>query len=233
MIKEKSLERVNTSLFSKKERESLDIITQKYTNIADSAFEYWINILRWKSGIYDLCQTKQNRQKSRWGTYLFDLDTGKNFFTPGGWMLAERKEIITKKVWVLTQKALLEKVDVPIWHLYIAVVYQKLDLDDIRGFIIDLAIVIETIIRRVVRKFVAKEAPVTFEKMVDMIQTGRIVDDWQRLGFTNAKWKALRNEKAIVKRVIELRNGVMHRGENPNIDYKKAKEMADAILKFI
>lgn len=232
-IKEESLERVNTSLFSKKERGNYDKIVTKFEDVADGAYENWINILRWKSGVYDLCQIRQNRQKSKWGTYLFDLNTKKKFFSIGGWTLAERQEIITKKVWNLTQKALLDNLDVPIWHLYVADAYQKLNVNDVRGFIIDLAISIETIIRRVVRKFLDTNATSTFEKMIDMIQIGRIVDDWQKLGFKSSKWQALRDEKTIVKQVIELRNGVMHRGENLSIDRKKAKEMADAVLKFI
>jgi hypothetical protein len=232
-IQEKKLERVNTSLFSKTERESLDKIVKKYENIADSAFENWINILRWKSGVHDLCQVKQNRQKSKRGTYLFEISTNKRFYTPGHWTLVERQEIITKRAWSSAQKALLDNDDVPIWHLYIAEAYQKLNLNDIRGFIIDLAIAIETIVRRVVRNFIASNATSTFEKMVDMIQIGRLVGDWKKLGFKSSKWQALNNEKATVKQVIELRNAVMHLAQNPSIDRKRAMEMMGAVLKFI
>jgi hypothetical protein len=232
-IREDALNVVNTARFTKKERQQLDRLLDKFESILEDAFEYWIDVLRWTSGIHTLCQFRYNRQKSAWGTYLLDLKGRRRFYTSAHRITVELRKPVTKRAWNLAQDDLSVNVAVPIWHLYVVEANQKLRLNDIRGFIIDLAIAIETVIRRVIRNFVTKNATVTFEKMIDMIQIGRIVDDWKKLGFKSSKWQALREEKAIVKQIIELRNGVMHRGEHPTIDRKTAKQMADAVIKFI
>ena len=82
-IRNDALGTVKYSLFKKRERESLDKLTFKYEAILDSAFEYWINVMRWCTGKQTLCQLSHIKQESHWGTYLIDSTSNKMFYCPG------------------------------------------------------------------------------------------------------------------------------------------------------
>ena len=81
-IKKKALGIVNVSLFNAAERSRLGKLAHKYDQLIESAFEDWVDMLRWKSGIPTLCQFRHNRQKSTWGTYLLDSSSNKRFYAP-------------------------------------------------------------------------------------------------------------------------------------------------------
>ena len=232
-IKKKALGIVNVSLFNASERNRLDKLAHKYDQLIESTFEYWINMLRWKSGIPTLCQFRHNRQKSTWGTRLLDSSSNKRFYAPPRVFVVQGRPIVSKKSWTLTQNALKQGINVPIWHLYISEANQKLKLGDTRGFVIDLAIATETLIRQVVNQLIASPPNVEFEKMVGNISIGKIVDKWFDLGFNNASWIRLKNDKGLIKHVIDIRNGIMHRGEYPTIERDRANQLAAAVLRFV
>ena len=232
-IKKKALGIVNVSLFNASERNRLDKLAHKYDQLIEGAFEYWVTLLRWKSGIPTLCQFKHNRQKTVTGTYLLDSSTNKRFYAPPHIFLIQHTPFITKKSWTLTQDALNKSISVPIWHIYLAEANQKLVLGDTRGFIIDLAIAIETFIRKVIKQLIASPCNTEFEKMVGNISIGNIIEKWFELGFNNVSWKRLKKEKGLIKHIIDLRNGIMHRGEYPTIELERAKQLSAAVLVFI
>ncbi len=140
---------------------------------------------------------------------------------------------VSKRSWTLAQEFLRNNIEVPIWHLYIAEAKQKLNLGDTRGFLIDLAIAVETLIRRSVRQLIVDPSTPAFEKMVGQMPVGRIIDDWFRIGFGSSSWRRLADEKELVKQVTVYRNGIMHRGENPDMDRIYANQLADAVIAFV
>ena len=194
-IRMAALGKVDYSQFRPSERKRLDIIGAKYDQLIDIAFEKWINVLRWKSGIHTLCQFRYNRQKSTWGTYLVDIATRQRFYAPPRQITVQMPSVLTKKSWTQSQKTLNENLPVPIWHIYFSDASQRLCLGDTRGFIIDLAIATETLVRQVVNNLTSDTSTPAFDKLVSQIQIGRVIDDWFDLGFNNSSWRRLAKEK--------------------------------------
>lgn len=116
---------------------------------------------------------------------------------------------------------------------YIAEANQKLVLGDMRGLVIDLAIAVETLIRRLIGIFISDRAAPQFEDMVGRISIGQMIGKWSRLGFSSSSWAHLEKEIGLVKHVIDYRNGIMHRGEYPKIGGERASELLRAVLAFV
>lgn len=232
-IPENAIGAVDHSLFNSRQLRSLDNFTRRYEKIADSAFERWVDVLRWKTGIGTICAYHENKQKSHWGTYLHDASTNKPFYCPPHRFTVKWRKPISKRDWRLAQICLEHKTDVPIWHLYIAEACQKRDIDDVRGFILDLAISVEIVVRTVVKTYITNCASSDFEEAVGRIGIGQIIGKWADINRKNRRWKNLKSEIRLVKLVIDERNGIMHRGVKPRISESRENEILMAVCKFI
>lgn len=232
-IRADALGAVNVSLFSGSERSRLDHLANEAAEVIDRAFDYWITIIRWKAENPTICQLSYNRQRTRWGSYLFDVKTRKRFYAPPLAFVAQGTTPITKQQWKRAQEALSIHSEVPLCWLYFAEAHQRLRIDDIRGFIISLAIASETLIRQITQQFLREPINPTYQSMVNGISIGRIIDNWRKLGFDGKRWDQLKKEKEQMKRVLELRNGIMHRGETPKLPQSAQRELSDAVKKFL
>lgn len=97
-IPENAIGAVDHSLFNSQLLRSLDNFTRRYEEIADSAFERWVDVLRWKTGIGTICAYHENKQKSYWGTYLYDASINEPFYCPPSLFTVKRRMIISKGI---------------------------------------------------------------------------------------------------------------------------------------
>lgn len=223
----------NVALFPARERHRLDALAHKYEQILDSAFEHWVDVLRWKSGISTLCHLTWNRQRSAWGTYLIDFNDRRRFYAPPHVFVVEARNPVPRRAWTDAQSVLSMGAAVPLWHTYLADASHRLRLGDSRGFIIDLAIASETVVRRLTTKFLKAPVNPAFQAMANHVQISRLLDEWYRLGFDTPDWRRLNAERLLVKRVMELRNAVMHRGEQPKLTAESARQLREGVAKFV
>lgn len=133
----------------------------------------------------------------------------------------------------MAQICLENKIDVPIWHLYIAEACQKRDIGDVRGFILDLAISVETVVRTLVKTYIINYASSDFEESVGRISIGQILGKWTGINHKNRRWKNLKSEIGLVKMIIDERNRIMHRGLKPRMSKSRENEILRAAYKFI
>lgn len=227
-------EHFDATAFNTKKSNQYNKLIRKYSNLLDSVYENWANTIRWKSQKHSILKSRFNHQKSSRGSSLVNLDTNKSFYYPPLEYRVERVPVVSKREWNATANALQANQAVPIWHLYIAEANQKLELGDKREFIIDLAIALETLLRQVFnKKLIDGRSPIKFQDMINRISISNILRDWSDLGFDSSAWKNLKREQGLVKHINDLRNAIMHRAKDPELSYKRATELSDAILKFV
>lgn len=232
-IPQNSIGTLDDRLFDSRQIKSLDSFAGRYEAIVDSAFERWLNVLRWKTGIYTICPYQENIQKSYWGINLIDLSTNKRFYRPPHRVTVTMLATVSRKDWHLVQRSLEVNLDVPIWQLYLAEAFQRKELEDVRGFILSLAIAIESIMKALIKRHIVASAPPKFKETVGKIGIGRILDGWVKINFRNNRWKSLTEEIKLVKNVFTERNSIMHRGSQPVISKDKQNEFARAVSVFI
>jgi hypothetical protein len=234
-IRDDAIGTVNHSLFSRREMDKLNKLTEKYEKLLDEAFQYWIDMLRWKSGRPSLCQFDHERYTSSWATYLIDGNSKKRFYRPPSVVAWDLNTPIGAQTWRMVHDALAHNEQVPIWRIYLAEANQKMRMEDFRGVVIDLAIASETLIRALTTTTQFLVAPVNnaYTKLINGISISRILEDWHKLGFNNTGWRKLESDRKELKRVMDLRNANMHRGVYPSIDSGQARTLIAAVLRFI
>lgn len=97
-IRKEALGIVNTGLFNKRDRKSLDRLTHLKEAILDSAFIHWVNILRWCTEQPTICQLSHKRQASHWNSYLIDSASKKRFYCPPFVIRVELDKPIQKRM---------------------------------------------------------------------------------------------------------------------------------------
>lgn len=232
-IPENSIGAVDHSMFNSRQLESLDKFTRRYEIVVDSAFERWLDVLRWKTGIHTICPYHETRQRSFWGSYLFDASTKRDFYRPPYRITVNLLKSVSKKEWRAAQSALENDIDVPIWHIYIAEAHLRRGVGDIRGFILDLAISIETMVRALMREYIVSSAAPVFVDSVGRTGLMQILDNWVKINYSNKIWTSMSDEIKMVKFVNAQRNHIMHRGLKPDLSLNRAHELAQAVLMFV
>ena len=228
-----ALDKVNVSLFSKSEKERFDNIAHQATRVLNRAFDYWIDILRWKTKNPKICTPIEKRRLTLWATYLIDRSNKSRFYSPGLVFMAEGENPVKKREWTAAQKALENSAEVPIWFHYYAEAHHRLSVDDRRGFILSLAIASETLIRALMEGFLKTPINNDVIALINSISIGRILDRWRKIGFNSRRWLDQTANLKEVKKVFELRNAIMHRGQSPTIIKKDCEKLMKAVLSFI
>src|SRR5690606_32320349 len=117
------------------------------------AFAYWVSVVRWCTENPNICQLNHQRQSTTWGTYLIDTESGQRFYAPPHIFTVQLESPIKKLEWNLAGSILNEGASVPIWQIYYAEAFERLSLGDMRGYVINLAISVETAIRHISKSF--------------------------------------------------------------------------------
>src|SRR5262245_41256942 len=110
---------INTSLFTDAERLELDKFTDELHFTCHRAVEYFLQLVRWKTGLAIVGVDYRPRDAS-YGGRLYNLAHGGAFYSPrvGRVVKAPRRHRLTQTEWSEISATLVAKTDPPIWNEY-------------------------------------------------------------------------------------------------------------------
>lgn len=223
---------LDMSLYNDKQRKSLKNFVNKYNNVLEDAFQHLVEVLRWKTKNLNICNYLNMLPKSNWAPELIDAHTNKRLFHPGFHLQASFGYYITKREWNLTKKALNEYKEIPVWRVYLAEASNHLEIGQIKKTIVALAISIESLVRFMTSDLLSDKANSEYKKLVDRSTSIiQIISKWKKFGFTQKNWEEI--DIAKIKKIFEKRNGIMHRGEEPNMSKKGCQQLLKVTIDFI
>jgi len=214
-IPSNALGKVHHEKFTHRQRDQLYGLHHRFDPMMDEVFDYCTEVMRWKTGAYEMNQSTAKRQRSSWAKYLVDGKTGERFFSNGVNMEAHFHTGITKRAWKQSELAMREGQGAPVWQLFLCNAVHKIATKSHREFVIDLAIAIETVIRELISTFLGERRNQAIAKILGRAGLTEIISKWKQLGFNSKGWKALSTELKTVQSIVEIRNGIMHRGVDP------------------
>ncbi len=211
----------------------LDKLTENYEVKLDLAFDYWINVMRWITGDASICRFNEKKQISYGSIYLMDSESKMRFYNGVQRINGLIRSPIKKQEWKKVQTILSENKIVPIWQLFYSKAMENLSLNDIEGFIINLAISVETIIRHLTKELLREPINLNYQSIVNSISIARILNNWYKIGFDCASWRNLDKERKNLIKLFEYRNAIMHRGEKPKINQEMKRSLISATGAFL
>ena len=99
--------------FNDKQRESVDLICNEYPPLAERAFDYWLDILRWSTSCSLIGQSQLSEKHSGWGTYIVDDSTDHRVWGCTHIFVVKREYEVSAEHWNTAQKYLSQNAELP------------------------------------------------------------------------------------------------------------------------
>jgi hypothetical protein len=227
-IPQPALDRVDPSHHTKSARHDLDNVVESAEHLAEDAFRLWVRTLRWKSLNAHISQMLIEPMDVSHGAYLANLDTRKSFYSAPGIINVSGRKPITRRMWNSCGKALRDSKTPPLWLDFLFEGEHRVAASDLHGGIVSLAIACELLIRRLVMRPTNRR----FFSLLKRRLVGNLLDQWSNIGPTGTRLNAAMDREKL-KRLFDLRNGIMHRGEIGALKQSECRDLAKVARTFI
>ena len=232
----KALDHVDTSLFSQRRRNQLDRISARAEALAEDALRQWISAVRWKSLNGRIGKSQWFGHRTGWSTYLLEQSSRRRFYAETIGIVVPGEVPISKRLWNAITTSLKIGESIPVWFDFMFDGENRLAVGDIRGAIMCFAIATEVVVRKLlVAAHVRTPANDEFVSQVNYLKISSIIDRWRKMGFHDVGWSRLltTDRKKNIKRLFELRNGLMHRASQLAEHQQECLEIARVVREFI
>jgi hypothetical protein len=213
---------IDASLYTANDTQYLDEKSNKLYLLGRRAIDYFLRVVRWKTGLGLIAvDTREDRATLRGGR-LFNLSRGGAFYSPpvGRTSVAPQRHQLKVQEWNDIVAALNAGNYPPIWDEYLASARRRIDMNDLTAGTIDLAIAAESAIRQ----FPGTSMGARNGTM------SNILANWLNLGFppeSHSSWFA------NVQTLFRVRNKLMHRGDDPRVQISFCRDATCAVESLI
>jgi len=141
---------INASLYDEKERQELDQQSDQLYFLARRALDYWLRVVRWKTGLGLIDLDFRPDRATLYGGRLFSNAHGGAFYSPlvGRTAAMPKVHRIKPLTWQEIGTAVSAGMTPPIWNEYLMSAHRRIEHGDLTAATIDLAIAAESVIRR-------------------------------------------------------------------------------------
>jgi hypothetical protein len=223
---------INDSFYDEGEKRELDQQSDQLYLLARRALNYWLRVVRWKTGLGLIDLDPRAESATLYGGRLVNSAHGGAFYSPlvGRTMVAPKRHRLTLLAWNEVVVAVAAGLTPPIWNEYLMSAHRRIEHGDLTAAVIDLAIAAESAIRRSVDERLVPATPEKERIKVGRIPMGALLDRWDKLGLpanSNLPW--FRDIRALA----DVRNGIMHRGDDQRVQPDLCRQVSAAVEQLI
>jgi hypothetical protein len=137
-------------LLETREQERLNRVVSEANVELHKAFEYWLRVIRWKSGIGYIGEPSVNYaggHRDQGGAVLRERSTAHRLWLQGQTAFAIGNRPVTLEQWSATQRALASGKTPPVWFDFLFDAEMRINNNDLVGAVLSLAISLEVNVR--------------------------------------------------------------------------------------
>ncbi|MGD0331993.1 MAG: hypothetical protein ABSA90_01915 [Xanthobacteraceae bacterium] len=218
-------------LIGDEEQKRLNSTVSDAAELAKKGFEYWLSVIRWKSGIGHIGEPQVRYASDQGGgAVLRERATGHRVWLQPRIVLVIGNKPVSLAQWEATQKALSAGKAPPIWFGFLFDSEQRANNSDITGSILSLAIALEVNVRRVFSHGLEHTEPVVLE-VLDQANLRSLLNRIKKHSYWNDDWKDATNLSAF-NELMTCRDRIMHSAQTDDIDVKELRKMQAAVKRF-
>jgi hypothetical protein len=228
---------INVTLYSEDERKHLDERTDALYFLARRALKYWLEVLRWKTGLALIDFDTRPSGPSLRGARLINLAHGVAFYSPRvtRTLTGPKMHRLDLETWQTIADLLAAGINPPIWNNYLMSAQRRIEFGDYRAASIELAIAAESIMRRFFDKVILPSAilpiaPKWAQKKIVDPKMSELLERWTQFGFPDKTQLTWFN---TIDKLTKVRNGIMHSGEDPEANTEFCRCAASAVEHLI
>jgi hypothetical protein len=222
------------SLVSKPKQEELSGIINFHSNIGETAFKYWLAVLRWKSRIGHIGEPGiRYAGQKRSGSVLRSRDTGHPFWLPMQVIMAQRHELVTVEHWQAAQAALSKEKTPPVWIDFLFDSEQRLNNLDNVGATLSLAIALEVSVRMLATHHLDHQHKIesVIREIIDITNLRAILNRLTKLSFWDKHWKRI-TQFADFNKLMNARDQIMHAANTKTLDTGELRRIYTSVHNF-
>jgi hypothetical protein len=217
-------------LFTPHEQTQLTKLVAEAGQALRTAFAYWLRLLRWKSGIGYIGEPSIRYAGSgQGGAVLRERTTKHRMWLQGGVISVTGSKPVTLAEWDATQAALSACKSPPVWFDFLFDSQMRINNKDLVGGVLSLAIALEVNLRFIFSEDLLKAnlQPVVLE-VFDLTNMRALLTRLKKIRQWDSSWAASTDLGAFHK-LMDHRDGVMHRAKTENLDESELRKMHAAV----
>jgi hypothetical protein len=223
---------INASLYDEKEARELDQQSDQLYFLARRALDYWLRVVRWKTGLGLIDLDPRADGATLYGGRLFNNAHGGAFYSPlvGRTVVAPERHRLNPLVWNEIATVVAAGLNPPLWNEYLMSAHRRIEHGDLTAAIIDLAIVVESVIRRTLDAQLPADTPKWTRSMAGRTTMTDLFNRWLEFNLptiSDLPWFK------VIMTLVEVRNAIMHRGNDQRLRLSFCRAAASAAEKLI
>jgi hypothetical protein len=220
---------IDNTLYSETEQRALDDESDRLYFLSRRAIDYWLRVVRWKTGLGLIDIDRLPGSESLRGGRLLNEAHGGAFYSPRfqRTLSAPGRYRLTPADWNEIASAVSAGATPPIWNEYQMRAHRRIDNGDFVAATIDLAVAVESVIRRAVDAQLPADAANRSRKRVARINMSNLIDLWPAFGLPQLQ------SLSMVRTLFEVRNKIMHRGKDSSAQREFCRDAAQAVDELI
>jgi hypothetical protein len=218
-------------LIGDEEQKRLNSIVRDAANAAKKSFEYWMSVIRWKSGIGHIGEPRVRYASDQGsGAVLRERTTGHRVWLGPSVIVGRGDKSVSLPQWDATQEALSAGKDPPIWFGFLFDSEQRANNNDFTGSILSLAIALDVNVRRVFSHGLQHTEAAVLD-VLDQANLRSLLNRMKKLSYWDDDWKNAA-DLSIFNDLMTRRDQIMHSAKTGNIDMREFRKMYTAVKRF-
>ena len=224
--------RINASLYTVDEARDLDDKTAQLYFIGRRAVDYFLRVVRWKTGFSLIALDTRPDRATRYGGRLFNLSHGGAFYSSpiGRTTVLPKHHRLKATEWKHIVAALAAEIQPAIWSEFFMSAQQRIENGDLPAAILDLAIAAESVTRYTLDAQLPTDTPKWTRDAVGRINISTLTDKWPEHNLpaiSKSPWFS------TIRTLFQRRNDLMHRGDDQRVDISFCRDAASAVENLI
>ena len=145
--------------FSEEQKKSADGVCNQHSELAEKAFQYWLEMIRWASGAALIGQPSISGFESGWSTYLMESATNHRVWASPIMLTVYREYEVTKEHWEIAAEHLRNSDELPMHLRFFHDAVTSTRHGQYKKAIIEIAMACEIYLRYAVFEFIPERTP--------------------------------------------------------------------------
>ena len=217
-------------LIDKSQQQQLDQIAEQAGDLAASALDYWISLVRWVTGFCPVGREIRIGKESGWATYLHDQVSLKPVWAETRTLIVKAARHVTTEEWSRVQEHA-NASDVPPMHIVLlAEAKHCADEGDLRRAIVDMSVACEVYLRTAVLGVLPYGILPEALKQIENSNINQYIGQmFPALLTDEAKAEYKKSIKEELTSLFDRRNKIMHVAETGNLTHEHCVRYQQAL----
>lgn len=209
-------------------------IAEAHNSLAESAYNLWIRVLRWKSDDSAIGRPEVVGHKSGWGTYLIAESThGRiwNFSQPDTLEIGET--VITPETWNDADSDLKSGMNPPIFVELMFDAVQHIKLGDFQRATVDMAVACESYLRMLVSSSLPSDLSNSVREYLDEANIRPVLTRMVPEILSDQERQQLKRIQSRLHKLFDIRNDIVHMGATQGLGSRDCQQFLEATKALI